>query len=1275
MSALISHSLPGFLSDLARSRDELPPATSHGERKREGVSLTPAGPLKLVRGYACESPSNVFEVMGWQYSYVLCRSSYPVPAPGLVRSTTQDLIGTITDALSRRILLLVNLLPALLSGVLFLLFAIRLPAQSVYGSIVGNITDSSGQAVLATVTLTNNRTGDRKTTQTASLGDYRFLDLLPGVYRVDVEQAGFKHLMRGPVIVEVGSAVRIDLTLQVGERTESVEVQATTPLLQTENASVGQVVEQRMVDEMPLNGRNVLNLVALVPGVVPQGGAMQNLTNQNLFAAGNFQIGGGTANQNGTYFDGAPVNVNYANLTALVPTQDTIQEFRVQTNDESAEYGRFTGGVISLASKSGSNDFHGSAYEFLRNKVLNANDFFSNAAGVPRAPFTQNQFGMNLGGPVRKDRLFFFAGYEGFRLRVGTPFQETVPTVAERSGDFSNLRDYSGNLIPIYNPFTTCGQYNNPPCNAAQSAGTQPLRQQFPGNIIPKSMINSASLALISEYALPNSPGQQFTAINNFNTSAATGGGNDQVNFRGDYNLSAAQRLFARYTRWSLNNLAYDPYRNETCFSAGQCAEGFVTNQGVLGYTFSVSPATILDLRASYLRFDYARLSPTTGYDFAQLGWPATTNSQAPFRAEPDLTVSGYNSGAATQIIARNNLYNLALSFTVVSGRHTLKFGGELRRLEFGSLQGGSGGTFNFDTLATSENPSAPGNTGNGFASFLLGTGASGSISLPSLTDGGMFYQAYYANDFFQVSKKLTLTLGLRWEVPGAWTERFNRLAVFDPSLQTPLAEASGLPIKGGLALVDTQNRPGPYLTTFHTNLFAPRTGLAYRLTNDTVARIGYGIFFIPADSYYFMSPFQNPVNNVVNTWNATTNGELSFNNLLNNAFPNGFTLAPGRDPSYQPYGTNVLAPLYSQPYGYTQQWNVTLEHEFQGSLAVEAAYVGLKGTHLPLQNVNLNQLPDQYFSLGTQLLQPVKNPFFGLIASGPLSGPTIPYGQLLRPYPQFLNVYDMGAFHGDSIYHSLQIKLQKRFAAGGTILAAYTWSKNISDTDSGTFWLESGFTPEPEDFTNLRGNRSLSATDTPQRFVLSYVLDAPFGKGKKFLSGRSGGIDRLVSGWGISGVTTLQSGFPLHFQDLSSELSAFGVAGDANLVPYGLDAPRPDVIASCDKTVSGSAQARIGEWFNTACFQPAAPFALGSESRVDSKIRQAGIANYDLAVFKNTYLTERFRLQFRTEFFNIFNRVQFGAPGEYVGIPGFGVVTSQANLPRLVQFSMRINY
>ncbi|MCS6952252.1 MAG: TonB-dependent receptor, partial [Bryobacteraceae bacterium] len=1011
-----------------------------------------------------------------------------------------------------------------------LLLAAPVAAQTFYGSVVGTVTDPTGAVVPeVNVVLTNIGTAERRAMRTDAQGNYLFVNLVPGRYRLDLQKDGFKRLTREPVLVEVQSAVRIDVTLEVGEVTQTVEVSAETPLMQTENASLGQVVEARKVLEMPLNGRNVLNLVTLVPGVVPQGQSMQNPTGTNPFAWGNYQIGGGQANQSAAYLDGGPVNVSYINLTALVPTQDSIQEFRVQTNSLGAEFGRFAGGVINLTTKSGTNNFHGTVYEFLRNKVLNANTFFNNRSGIERPAFTQNQFGANLGGPILRDRLFFFGSYEGFRLRQGQSFTYTVPTEAMRRGDFSNVRTATGALVPIYDPLTTCGRLGNAPCGFDASGREIITRQPFPNNTIPNSRIDRAARAMIPLWALPNGPGLPFTAVNNFTTNASVGGNNDQGTGRIDYTASDKQRIFGRFTRWTNLNLPIDPYRTKTCVD--RCTETFVTDQVVLADTYTVSPTTVLDVRLAFLRFSYDRTPETLGYDLTQLGWPSELNRQVVFRVQPIPRVQGYNdvfatNGTGSRIIARNDSYSIVPSLTKIAGRHTWKFGAEVRRLTHNYYQENNpSGAFDFDALFTAQNPfTASG--GNGFASFLLGYGTGGGLRQAALVAGQQIYRSIYASDTIQLTSRLTLNLGLRYEGPGPWSERFDRMTVLLPRAPSPIVGPDGRQLLGRLALVNSPDHPSRNNTNMY-HLFAPRAGLAWRAFSKTVIRAGYGLFFVGNDVVFAISPNNDLVNGFNNPFVGTLDGSLTPANVLSNPFPNGLLPAPGRSQDVGRFfaGVGIQGPLPGDPYPTVQQWNFSIQREIPSGAVVEAAYAGSKGTHLPAYTQQINQLPDQFLSLGADLQRQVDNPFFGQITTGALAARTVALGQLLRPFPHHTSVAIGAPANRNSIYHSLQVKSEKRFSQGGSVLLAYTWAKLISDTDTLTGWLEPGGGFAAQNNNNLRLERSLANYDVRHRLVISYVLDLPFGKGQRFASGVTGAADKLISGWGINGVTTFQTG------------------------------------------------------------------------------------------------------------------------------------------------------
>ena len=1162
--------------------------------------------------------------------------------------------------------------------------------QSFYGTIVGTVMDESGAALSgATVTLTSSDTGFHREVTSDDAGAYRFVSLVPGTYKVTVTKSGFKTYERSSVTVEVQTDVRVDATMQVGTLEQKVEVNVTVPLMQTESASLGQVVSEQTVKEMPLNGRNVLNLAPLVPGVVAQGGASGNLQVQNIFASGNYQINGGTANQNAMYLDGSPIQVTYGSLTALIPSQDAIAEFRVQTNGSDAEYGRYSGGVINLTTRSGTNDYHGTVYEFLRNKVLNANTFFNNEAGVPRPAFTQNQYGFSLGGHFIKDKLFFFGNYERFALRQGQTFTSVVPTAQELGGDFSNYRDADGNVIPIYDPLTSsCGQLNNP-C----APGQNPVRQQFPNNQIPTDRIDNVAKYFSADNRLFANPNTSFPGSPvNYITNMSTGGNNDQLNYRMDWNVSDKQRVFGRYTRWNFNALPQDPFNNKT-YLYDLDPQNFLTNSIVLGDTYAINSTTAFDIRVSYLRFKYFQGPPSsiTGLDQTQFGFPAYMNElQAQFRTYPAFAFPDYLTGGTQIISAANNNYVISPSMTKLLGRHTLHFGAELRRQDSNYYQVASpSGDYFFDTTFTQSNPFAPDGTGNSIADFLLGAASPGGGFTPSailtakITASSMRYQGYYIQDDIRVTNKLTVNAGLRWEIPGVWTERHDSLSTFDPTMTNPLAGPTGLPLKGGFVLVGTPGHPDRGLKPEKFDLFMPRVGLAYRLDEKTVVRSSFGMFYAPADAIFQESPFQNAVNLYNNAMVWSQDGGVTPSSYLSNPYPGGLVFPPGRDSDFQTVllgqnftsvsGAGGSAAIQNWNPAYYFDWNLTLQRELPLGINVEGAYAASKGVHLPINSdngVNINQLPDQYLSLGNQLLQNVTNPFYGLISSGPLSNPTVPYGQLLRPFPEYQNVAEAAAYQGFSNYQAFQAKVQKRFQSGGSILASYTFSKLLTNTETSTDWLEGSIFGALQqiyqNFNNMKAEKSLGLFDTRQLLVISYVYDLPVGKGKRFASDVEGWKDKVISGWSINGISTFQAGLPLNLIAFPNTSNSFG---------GGL---RPNVVPGCNKKMSGSTVSKLGEYFNTACFTLPDVFSFGNESRTDNTIRAPGINNWDFALVKSTSITERVNLEFRTEFFNIFNRVQFGPPGQVetpYSTSTFGIITSQVNNPRLIQFGLRLNF
>ena len=607
----------------------------------------------------------------------------------------------------------------------FVVAALAVPlsamSQSFYGSLVAVVEDPQGGVMPgASIVLVNTATSERREGVSAEDGTYRFVNLVPGTYRLEVELTGFQRYVRDQIQVSVQTTPRIAVTLQLGSLQETISVSGEAPQLQTEGGSVGTIVGTRAVQELPLNGRNVLNLITVAPTVVPQGGSEGSLTGKNVFAAGNYQIGGGVANQSATLYDGVPLqDTAYGNIVVLTPSPEAVEEFRVQTNNSSAEFGRFTGGVINMASRSGTNAFRGSAFEYFRNKALNSNTFFGERAGLDKPPFTQNNFGGVLGGPVLKNKLFFFSSYEGYRNREGVLFRRTVPTAPMKRGDFSDYRNLAtGALVPIYDPWTQCGIVN--PGSGAYNGdcGTVPNRLQFPGNVIPANRVSAIARNYLNfpVYAEPTVPGPWRTE--NFERNAEVGGDNDQFSLRGDYNLGEKQRLLGRYTRFMSTNLPVDVYGNGQLQGDPYSPEHFITTQMMAAHTYTLNASTVLDVRFGFLRWDYDRTPGNLGINLTQtFGLPTTPYGQISERSgipgmETIPTIAaGSNSFISTgPLYADNKSYSVTPTLTKIAGRHTIKSGANILWATEDYFQNNStGGTFNFSNAPTALDGTNPG--------------------------------------------------------------------------------------------------------------------------------------------------------------------------------------------------------------------------------------------------------------------------------------------------------------------------------------------------------------------------------------------------------------------------------------------------------------------------------------------------------------------------------------------------------------------------------------
>lgn len=1148
-------------------------------------------------------------------------------------------------------------------------------AQTVYGSIVGTVADATGSGVpSASVMLTNLGTNEARTAQTDTNGNYTFVNLLPGNYAITIEKAGFKKLVRQPIEIQVNSAIRIDLPIEVGDSMQTVQVTGESPLVQTQNATIGTEVEARQVADLALNGRNVLNLIELAPGVVPQG---NTLNGGNAVTAGltmlNFQMGGGQADQSAAYVDGAPVNVSYENGAAWVPVQDAVQEFRIVTNDVGPEFGRFAGGVVNISTKSGTNTLHGSAYDYLRNQDLNANTFFNNKAGLARAVYQQNEYGANVGGPIKKNKTFYFASWEQIDLRQASATSTTVPTVAMRTGDFSQAK-----IPAIFDPLTT----------TPNASGVE-QRSPFPGNIIPANRQNPT--ALILENLLFPTPTNTAVSTNFIaNVPRETDG--NQYLMRVDHQFSDRDQFFVRFSDLNKNYSA-----SSALLQTGTGGKSAAT-QAVIGNTFTITPTTVLDVRGAFFRYFSFTNPLTVGMNMSVLGpnWAQyNTQMTIPELPTPNIVPDNNFNGTPT-IFETDNSYSLSGSLTKILGRHTLRMGAEARRIEWYYYQSNSSGsTFTFDSGFTSEFPLAassvtgsPSNTGYGTASFLLGFPSAGSASEPDKSAALMHYYAVYFNDSFRVNQKLTIQLGLRGESPGSFQERYNSLTTWDPSLQqSALASATGLPLQGGLVLDGSTQRPNRSWQNSHF-LPSPRIGLAYSITDSLVVRSGYGIADLPAAVCFCLGAYNSPVNLSVTNMTTSLDGGLTPNlaTTLSNPFPGGIQ-PPSHTQAFinSLLGQGVQSPVAQQPYPYMQSWNLDVQKQFGRGFLVDVGYMGARGVHLPMYDINTDQLPDQYLTMGNALLNQVKNPFYGILPAsvGVLGQPTVAQGYLLKPSPQYLYTSILAPSEGGDFYRSLQVKVQKRLAAG-VIMGSYSWAHLHGDVDVLTPWAEQnrygvGGGEGVQDNTNIKGGESsISSFDVPNRLVFSYVLDLPFGPGHKYLSGVHGLTSKMVSGWTVNGITQFQTGFPIALQDAAPNLFETDFAiGNGGPGPPGAGVSRPDYVPGCNTAAPNTStlQSHLAQWFNTSCFVQAGPWEIGNEPRVDPKMRAPGVNNSDFSVSKTTQITDQVKLLFRAEVFNIFNRVQFTTPNPQVGSATFGQVTAQYNNPRLVQFALRLSF
>ena len=1126
----------------------------------------------------------------------------------------------------------------------FLVCVPALLAQSPQGTITGTISDPSGAGVPGvTVTVKATATGLDYRGSSSSDGVYVIPNLPVGGYELSATTTGFKSFRQTGLNLEVSQRLRVDITLQVGDVAESVDVTAEIPRVQTEDSSVGTVVERRRIEELPLNGRHVFNLVKVVPGVQPASNSTDGFAEISNQTFSQMRVNGGPAYGNQFYLDGVSNSAAVHNEISVVPQADIVEEFRVETNAFKAEFGQTAGGVVNVVTKAGGNQFHGSLYEFVRNDAFDARNAFATQPDARTGRIKQvlryNQFGGTIGGPVLipklydgRNRTFFYTGYEQWRWRAsGSPRIGSVAPQAWRDGDFSDLRDANGTRINLYDPATTIANPN----------GSGFVRQLLPGNVVPRSRQDPLALKVLGFMPAPNvAPTNQFTNVNNFQSLIPSASDQGAFSIRVDHRVNESDSLFFRYSSnrntrndrgWGLNEA--DPAARK---------DQRDNHNAVVNYTKLFNSSLLNDLRVGVTRQWLPFLHPS----FDQ-GWPAKLGYAAivPQDQFPPVQIAGLlsiGSVSFTGGMRAQEITQIADSLIITRGRHNFKTGFDLRwwRLSFiNRLQ--PSGVYNFNSDLT-QNPQSPAGTGFGMATYLLGEVSGGNLGYrPFFQFRAMPFAAYFQDDW-KVNRTLTLNLGIRYDLSMGPREMHNRYSSFDPFLAN-----STTGTLGQLRYAGAGGYPETFVDRDNNNI-GPRIGFAWDPRGDgkTAIRGGYGLTYLMLESgntvpdnasafgFSVDTPFAAPGGGPYKAFQFSQGPSFLLSPLGAAGGPNAFR------------GFGVRYQDRDAPAGYMQQWNFAVQRSISKGVVVSLIYAGTKGTKLFGSNYNLNQLDPKHFNLGLSLQDQVPNPFFGQITTGTLNGRTVARTQLLRPYPDYLNVETWGNNGLSSIYHSFQMTVEKRFSDGISALLSYTAGKLITETFATGGGGQSGASDFRVGAYNRRLDRAVEQDDVSQRMVLSGLWELPIGKDRKLGGGMGALANGIIGGWQLNGIWTRQTGMPLV------------VRGTNNFTGISY----PDLVA--DPSLP-SGQQSVTRWFNTDAFRNPANFVIGNGPRTLPSTRGPGLNDLSFSLFKTFTLAERFKLEVRGELFNALNTVNYGNPNTTF-TPNAQGVNSNANFGRI---------
>lgn len=1146
----------------------------------------------------------------------------------------------------------------------------RMNAQEARGTITGKVTDSAAAVIQgASVKITNVAMGTNVVLSTNDAGSYTAPYLIPGTYLVTFESAGFKKYVREGIRLQVNDTLEINAQLEVGEVQETITVTADSVVLDTATASMGQVVDSRRVAELPMPHGEPYNLIGLAGGVSYTRDPRLDRPFEPTHIVG-YSMDGTRANRSDITIDGGPSTSRAGNnevISSYVPPADLVQEFKVQTATFDASFGNTEGGVTNLSIKSGTNLLHGTGYWTKMAPDLFANDFFANRNGIARPNFRYDRWGGTVGGPVYipklfdgRNKTFFVFGHEG--IDESRPRNNcnpcTVPTEKMRSGDFSELLAL-GPQYQIYNPFTR-----------RAVAGGRFQQDPFPNNVIPANLINPIARKFVDGFLpKPLSVGAADFRNNYLDSSLPEVITYYTNTIKIDHVVSDRQRLFVRgswYTRDSNYNNYYHNQATGTWFQ-------FFSRQGVIDDVYTFDATTVLNVSYGYNRYIRADSGnpASKGMDLTSLGFPASYNTliDPSVRHFPRFDIAGYTGTATPGQWMPTDIHSARATLNKARGAHFVKGGLEFRsyRENRFSRANDQTGTFTFNSTWTrgplDNSATAPNELGQSFASFLLGLPSSGSVFSGSSYAEQSLAWGLFVHDDWKVSPKLTLNLGLRWEFESPLTERFDRsVSGFDRSgvqpmegqartnyglNPTPEVPATQFNVRGGL-LFPTAETPALYETPKKN--FMPRFGFAYKLTEKTVVRGGYGIF------YGFLGQRRFPV--IQSGFTASTPLNVSLNNGLNfletlsTPFQGGLVTPLGASEGIRTFlGQNVTYFNQTPSTSYMQRWQLGFQRELPGDFVFEGSYVGNRGTDIEITR-NLNVTPRWYLSTSpvrdntrdSYLAANVPNPFVGLMpnsAGTAFRATSIARERLLRPYPHFDQVNDT-SYDGYSWYHSLQLRLEKRFSKGYTIGANYTLSKFMQASE-----LLNQDDPRPTEV--------ISDLDRPHRLTVSGIYELPFGRGRPLLANSNGIVSRIVGGWQMAGVYTFQAGAPINFGNIifNGDIRSVGLSGD---------------------------QQSIDSWFdfnNAGWVKPTAQQLTRNVRTFPLRfgyLRADNINNYDLSVLKKTEITETKYLEFRAEFINAFNHALFAAPTTDPVSSDFGRIrtANQANYPRRVQLMLK---